>query len=138
MIKEATTDTEVLATFPVMSQLRLHLKEEEYLEVMRRLQRSGYRVAFADEEGEVRCVAGFRVTEFLAYGRFLYVDDLVTVEDVRSEGHGRRMLNWLVGVAREQGCKSLHLDPGVQRHEAHGFYSREKMNIFAYHFARAV
>jgi GNAT superfamily N-acetyltransferase len=121
-----------------MSQLRLHLKEEEYLEVVRRLQRSGYRVAFADEEGEVRCVAWFRVTEFLAYGRFLYVDHLMTVEDVRSEGHGRRMLNWLVGVAREEGCKSLHLDPGVQRHEAHGFYTREKMNIFAYHFARAV
>jgi hypothetical protein len=49
VIKEATTDAEVLATFPVMSQLRLHLEEEEYLELLRRLQRSGYRLAFADE-----------------------------------------------------------------------------------------
>ena len=83
MIKETATDTEVLATFPVMSQLRLHIEEEEYLEVVRCLQRSGYRLAFADEEGEVRCVAGFRITEFLAYGKFLYVDDFVTAEDAR-------------------------------------------------------
>ena len=138
MIKEATTDAEVLATFPVMSQLRLHLEEEEYLEVVRRLQRSGYRLAFADEEGEVRCVAGFRVTEFLAYGKFLYVDDLVTAEDARSEGHGKRMFDWLIGVAREEGCSTLQLDSGVQRHEAHRFYMREEMSIFAYHFSKAV
>jgi GNAT superfamily N-acetyltransferase len=86
----------------------------------------------------VRCVAGFRVPEFLAYGKFLYVDDLVTAEDARSEGHGGRMLDRLVGIAREEGCKSLHLDSGVQRQEAHRFYMREGMGIFAYHFSKAV
>src|SRR3982751_4078687 len=101
-----------------MRQLRLHLKEEEYIEVVHRLRRSGYRLAFVAEGGEVRCVAGFRVVEFLAYGKFLYVDDLVTAEDARSEGHGKRMLDWLVGVARGEGCASLQLDSGVARHEA--------------------
>jgi GNAT superfamily N-acetyltransferase len=138
VIKEATTDAEVSATFPVMRQLRPHLREEEYLEVVRRLQRSGYRLTFAAKDGEVRCVAGFRVIEFLAYGKFLYVDALVTAEDARSEGYGKRMLDWLVGVAREEGCGSLQLDSGVTRREAHRFYMREKMNIFAYHFSKAV
>ncbi len=67
MIKEVTTDAEVSATFPVTRQLRPHLKEEEYLEVVHRLRRSGYRLAFAAESGEVRCAAEFRVIEFLAY-----------------------------------------------------------------------
>jgi hypothetical protein len=69
--KEAATDAEISETFPVMRQLRPHLEEGQYLEFVRRLQRSGYRLAFATASGEVRCVAGFRVVEFLAYGRFL-------------------------------------------------------------------
>ncbi len=138
MIKEAATDPEILGTFQTIRYLRPHLKEEEYLEVVRRLQLSGYRLAFAAEGGEVRCVAGFRVVESLAHGRFLYVDDLVTGEHTRSEGHGKRMLDWLVGVARKEGCRSLQLDSGVQRYDAHRFYRREEMSTFAYHFSKAV
>ncbi len=138
MIQEAATDAEISETFPVMHQLRPHLEEEQYLEFVRRLQRSGYRLTFATEGGEVRCVAGFRIVEFLAYGKFLYVDDLVTVEDARSEGHGKRMLDWLAGVARKEGCESFQLESGVQRHQAHRFYFREGMKISSYRFSMAL
>jgi GNAT superfamily N-acetyltransferase len=79
---------------------------------------------------------GFRIVESLAYGRFLYVDDLVTAEDARSAGHGERMLDWLAGVGRDEECGSLQLDSGVQRHEAHRFYFRKGMNISSYHFSK--
>ena len=39
--------------------------------------------------------AGFRVAECLAWGRFLYVDDLVTVGSARFRGCGQRLLDWL-------------------------------------------
>jgi GNAT superfamily N-acetyltransferase len=138
MIKEVLTDAEVSATFPVMRQLRSHLAEDEYLERLRGMRRSGYRLAAAAEDGKVRCVAGYRIVEFLAYGKFLYVDDLVSADDTRSEGHGKRMLDWLAGVAREEGCEFLHLDSGVQRHRAHRFYFREGMKISSYHFSMAL
>jgi hypothetical protein len=48
------------------------------------------------------------------------------------------MLDWLVGVTREEGCGSLQLDSGITKHEVHRFYLRDKMGIFAYHFAKAV
>ena len=138
MIREAATDLEISGAFPVMKQLRLHLVEEEYLETIERLRRSGYRLAFTSEDGEARCVGGFRVVEFLVPGKFLYVDDFVTAESARSEGHGKRMLDWLVGVAREEGCGQIQLDSGVQRHEAHSFYFREGMKISSYHFSMAL
>jgi GNAT superfamily N-acetyltransferase len=138
MIKEVLTDAEVSATFPVMRQLRSHLAEDEYLETIRDMRRSGYQLAAAAEDGKVRCVAGYRIVEFLAYGKFLYVDDLVSADDTRSEGHGKRMLDWLADVAREEGCQSLQLDSGVQRHGAHKFYFREGMKISSYHFSMAL
>ncbi|CAA9440917.1 MAG: hypothetical protein AVDCRST_MAG78-2431 [uncultured Rubrobacteraceae bacterium] len=121
-----------------MRQLRTHLDEDEYLEKIKRMRRSGYRLAAATEGGEVQCVAGFRIVEFLAHGKFLYVDDLVTAVDARSEGQGERMLDWLAGVAREEGCGSLQLDSGVQRHKAHRFYFRKGMNISSYHFSKSL
>lgn len=137
-VREAVSDGELVATFPVMRQLRLHLAEEEYLERVHHMQESnGYRVAYA-ADGDVRGVAGFRVTEFLAYGRFLYVDDLVVDEGSRSGGYGKLLFDWLMERGRSEGCGQLHLDSGVERHGAHRFYLREGMKISSHHFSMAL
>ncbi|MBA2443166.1 MAG: GNAT family N-acetyltransferase [Rubrobacter sp.] len=118
-----------------MRQLRPHLSESEYLGRVRGMQASsGYRMAYA-ADGTVRGVAGFRVTEFLAYGRFLYVDDLVVDGGSRSGGYGKLLFDWLVERARSEGCGQLHLDSGVERHGAHRFYLREGMKISSHHFS---
>jgi GNAT superfamily N-acetyltransferase len=138
VIKEALTDAEILATYPVMKQLRPHQIEQGYPEMVGRMRRSGYRLAAATEGEEVRCVAGFRIVEFLAWGRFLYVDDLVTDENARSGGYGKQMLDWLAAEAKGNGCGQLHLDSYVVRHDTHRFYFREGMSISAYHFSKEV
>ena len=72
--------------------------------------------------------------EMLYCGRILYVDDLNTDERYRSQGYGRRLLDWLKQEAKEKGCDELHLDSGVQRGQTHRFYFREGLTINAYHF----
>lgn len=138
-VRQLYTDGEIAATFAVMSQLRQHLDENEYLDTVRRMENSdGYRLAAGFEEEQVRCVAGYRILEALAYGRSLYVDDLVTDGAVRSRDFGGSMLGWLAGEAQRNGCARLHLDSGVQRHDAHRFYFREGMNISSYHFVKSL
>lgn len=97
-----------------------------------------YRLAAALEGEEIRCVAGYRLQELLAYGKVLYVDDLITDETARSRDFGKRMLDWLVEEARKNDCEKLHLDSGVQRYDAHRFYMREGMKISSYHFSKPV
>lgn len=133
-----SSEAEVAATFPVMRQLRSHLDEGEYVERVRRMRAEGYRLAAVVDGGEVLCVAGFRIVEFLAHGRFLYVDDLVTDDRARSVGSGKLMLDWLAAEARGAGCEKLQLDSGVQRYAAHRFYFREGMHISSYHFSKAL
>lgn len=135
-IHEAATDEEVVATYPVMLELRPHLDEAEYLVTVSRMRESGYRLASVYDAGCVKAVAGFRVRESLAQGRFLYVDDLVTDESARSQGYGSLLLSWLEGEAHRAGCEQLRLDSGVQRTEAHRFYFREGMGIPSFHFAK--
>jgi GNAT superfamily N-acetyltransferase len=71
----------------------------------------------------------------LAWGRALYVDDLVTLESERSQGHGDALLDWLTEEARRRQCVVLHLDSGTHRHGAHRFYLRKRMHISSYHFS---
>lgn len=136
MIRKIVSDTDLKATYPVMKQLRTHLSEQEYVERAKRQQsKAGYIVAALEDEGQVRCVAGYRISECLSWGRFLYVDDLVSDQNARSKNYGKQMMDWLLAEARQNGCQELHLDSGVQRHAAHRFYLRERMDISCFHFA---
>ena len=128
------SDEETVSTYAVMRQLRPHLEEDEYVDTVERMRSSGYRLAAVLDGGRVRCVAGFRIQEYLYCGRHLYVDDLITDGSARSQGLGKRMLDWLTEEARRAGCVQLHLDSGVQRPDTHRFYFREGLTISAYHF----
>jgi GNAT superfamily N-acetyltransferase len=133
-IRIATTDAEIAACFPVMRALRPHIAEDQFISRVRSQENTGYRLAFFQRPEEVVAVAGFRVGENLAWGRFLYVDDLVTLPPQRSQGHGAALLSWLKDYAAKEGCLQLHLDSGIQRVDAHRFYEREGMTMASFHF----
>ena len=126
--------------FAVMAKLRSHVtSEEEFVERVNARQRpQGYRLIAAFVGTTPVAVAGFRVLENLATGRHLYVDDLVTREEVRGQGHAARLFAWLREEARVTGCAAIHLDCGVQRRDAHRFYFGQGMHIGGYHFERSV
>jgi GNAT superfamily N-acetyltransferase len=137
-IRIAASDEELAACFPVVHQLRPHLTPESFRSRVRSQEHAGYRVAYVEAEGRPVAVAGFRILETLVSGRFLNVDDLVTLDSERSRGHGSRLLLWLRDHARAERCGLLELDSGVQRKDAHRFYQREGLDIVAYHFALRV
>ena len=134
----AETDEEILDCHAVIAELRPHVGRRELLESVRLQQREGYGLLALREGSDVAAVAGFRVAHNLAWGRYLYVDDLVTAERRRSAGHGRRLMDWLLDHARGAGCDELHLDSGVQRFGAHRFYLRWGMDITSHHFRAVV
>jgi GNAT superfamily N-acetyltransferase len=132
----AKSAQEIARCFSTMSLLRPHLQEAEFVgRVIRQHQASGFQLAFLEEAGEVKAVAGFRIAEFLGWGRTLYVDDLSTLESERSRGFGGQLFDWLVEHAKAQGCDEFHLDSGVHRHGAHRFYLRKRMDISSHHFS---
>jgi GNAT superfamily N-acetyltransferase len=133
-IRIAETPVEIEQCFPVMAQLRPHLEREEFIARVQRQMADSYRLAYLSAGSSVIAVAGYRITENLAWGRFLYVDDLVTDQAARSRGHGKALLAWLTRHARQNGCAQLHLDSGAQRKDAHRFYLREGMENLGFHF----
>ena len=134
---------ETLRAARALLELRPHRGPAEALAARADGQRAaGYRLvgSFETDEHEAAAVAGFRVQENLAWGRHLYVDDLVTRADRRGRGHGGALMRWLAVEACRAGCEQLHLDSGVgpDREDAHRLYFNAGMRIGSYHFQRAV
>jgi GNAT superfamily N-acetyltransferase len=134
-IQVRESDTDLARAFPVLAQLRPHLTLEAFIAQARRQRDAhGWTLATVEHEERVLACAGYRIAEWLAWGKTLYVDDLVTDEHTRSRGHGEQLFDWLELRAREAGCAQLHLDSGVQRFAAHRFYLRKRMDITSHHF----
>jgi GNAT superfamily N-acetyltransferase len=134
-ILPATSEVEIAACYPAFKVLRPHLAEEEFVSRVQRQQLEGYRLIYAAESKCVVAAAGYRFLEFLAWGRVLYVDDLITLSDKRGAGYGGALMNWLIAHGREKKCDELHLDSGYQRQDAHRLYLNKGLQLGCHHFS---
>ena len=98
MIKFAETDEEIQKCYDVMSQLRPHIASEDFLPRVRRMMNDfDYRIVYAEDAGEVKAVAGIRISEWLFGGKYLEIDDLVSKDGERSKGYGGDLFDWITG-----------------------------------------
>jgi len=134
----ARTNSEINNCFEVMRELRPHLSRKDFSLRIKQQQKSGYYLVYLAENQKPIAVAGFRIGRNLAWGRFLYVDDLVTFSSYRSQGYGSKLLSWLLDYAVQQECDQFHLDSGIQRTSAHQFYQREGLKLSSYHFQKVL
>lgn len=122
-IKELQSQNEIMEAFPVMKQLRTHLDEGTYLElVVEAKEKDSYKMFALIADGEIVAVTGFKPMITLYYGRFVWVCDLVTDSKRRSNGYGEKLLTFIHEWAKENDYESVALSSGLQRMDAHRFY----------------
>lgn len=134
----AQEDHDIASCFPVFSVLRPHLKQEQFLAQVRRQQAQEYQILALQSEGHIKSAAGFRLAEFLAWGKVLYIDDLTTLPDARGQGYASLLLDWLTEYAREKGCDEMHLDTGYTRHAAHRVYLKHGFELKSHHMSKSI
>jgi ribosomal protein S18 acetylase RimI-like enzyme len=137
MLRPVETDVEAVACYGLMRQLRPHLASAtEFVARVRRQAAEGYHLIALREGTMPMALAGFRVQENLVHGRHLYVDDLVTDEAARSQGHGGLMMNHLEEKCRALRCDRILLDTPLANTLGHRFYYRNGLLATALRFAK--
>lgn len=129
--------------YEAMLELRPHIgAEPQFVARVNDVQRpAGYRLVASfddDDPTTAAAAAGFHIGDMLAWGHFLYVEDLVTSESARRAGHATRLLDWLLAEAERNRCDSFQLDSGVHRHDAHRLYLGWGLSITGHHFGRVL
>lgn len=71
-IKIATSDADLERCYPVMAELRKNIGLTEFIErVIRQKELYGFEIVFVDDASGVQAVAGIRIAEWLAGGKYL-------------------------------------------------------------------
>jgi len=135
VIALATDGPQIAACYPVMAELRPHLNAAEFVPtVLHLMNATHFELAYLDDGG-IKAVAGFRVSEWLHAGKYLEIEDLVVTGSARSKGYGGQLFDWLLAQAASRSCRELRLLSGVKRTDAHRFYLRKGMLIEAHYFS---
>jgi GNAT superfamily N-acetyltransferase len=139
MIAIAETDREIEDCYSVMTELRPHIAADEFLPRVKKMAaETGFRLVYLKNAEEVKAVGGFRISEWLAGGKYLEIEDLATKEGERSKGYGGEIFDWLVEFAGREHCDQLRLVSSVVRFGAHRFYLRKGMIIEAHYFSMSL
>ncbi|MEZ0393274.1 MAG: GNAT family N-acetyltransferase [Pseudobdellovibrionaceae bacterium] len=111
--------------FPVIKQLRTHLDESTFLDLLQKAKsESDYTLLAAYEGSECVGLMGFRFLTDFVHGRHLYIDDLVTSESHRSKGLGSQFLQKAKEIAAQNGCQRLRLCTGADNDRGKKFYEK--------------
>jgi GNAT superfamily N-acetyltransferase len=126
LIKELKGEKEWREAYPVMKQLRPHLDEAQFLELVQEaVQKEDYRLAALYDSEKIVAVTGFMPMITLYNGRSIWVCDLVTDADNRSKGYGEALLTYVHEWSKENGYENVSLSSGFQRVDAHRFYENK-------------
>lgn len=129
------TEEEIKYCYKVMQQIREDLTENDFLLAISKQIKNGYQVVYVTENNQIICVAGFNILQKLSWGKYLYIEDFVTDKSVQLFEAGKALFDFIKIYAKQQNCKSIHLDSSVIRVEAHKFYLSQNMQIDSHHFS---
>jgi GNAT superfamily N-acetyltransferase len=122
--------------FELLGTLRPGLTRLESDRLLAEGSRQGLRCLVALAPGDQ--LAGLALYRILSTsrGRIVFLDDLVTKPDVRSQGVGAALLDAVGARGRQAGCARIELDSGTANEGAHRFYERHGLSAIALHFGK--
>ncbi|MDD2760217.1 MAG: GNAT family N-acetyltransferase [Methylomonas sp.] len=138
-IDEIIENDDIEAVYPLMSILRPHLSNAEaFVAQVQRQAQAGYRLSGFRRNRRWQGLIGFRLSENLMYGKFLYVDDLVVEPSSQNCGIGRNLIEYVRKYARTFDCANLVLDTGLYMPYAQRFYYRQGLLAKGMHFVESL
>jgi GNAT superfamily N-acetyltransferase len=135
-VKQVTTDQEILNCWEVIYALRPHLQKESLLKMSNEMRdQEGFIMLYIEDDNKPVAFAGIRRMQTYYAGKTIYVDDLSTLPEYRKKGYGKKLLEHIIAMARNENCQSVHLDSGHTRFDAHRLYLNMGFKIISHHFA---
>lgn len=122
--------------FSVFQELRPHLTDITVFcnQIIQQF-KEGYEIAVIEEGGCVVGCIGYREMTTLAWGKILYIDDLIVASSARGKGCAKDLLDFAKEQAEKKGCSQIHLDTGYHRHTAHRLYLAMGFELNCHHLS---
>jgi GNAT superfamily N-acetyltransferase len=135
-ITQIKTEQQIRSCYQLMAVLRPHLIKSDFPNRVSRQMEQGYQLRALENANDPLALIGYRLVENLIFGKFLYIDDLVTATNHKRKGYAGQLLDWAIQFSIDEGCQAVQLDSGFQNTDAHRLYLNKGFQLSAHHFRK--
>jgi ribosomal protein S18 acetylase RimI-like enzyme len=136
-IRELNTLDEMLSAYPLVHQMYDKMDFATYqnsISEMIRLNNFKMIAAFLDEKMVGAC--GYWIFLMLYCGRYIQASNLVVDSEMQSRGIGKKILEHLEIIGKNNACEKIVLDSYTENKRSHPLYFREGFHIRGFHFMK--
>lgn len=131
--QELKSKEEMFCAYDVLKHMYDSLSESQYEEIIAKRAEENYRMVGVFDNDKCVCAAGFWIGTRFYSGKFIQLDNLVTLPDYRSKGVGKMIVDYVKKIGKNEDCSRLLVDSYVENFDAHKFFFREGFIIRGYH-----
>ena len=129
---------EILAHIDLLRELYPTLEASDYSRQLDEMLPHNYFQVGAFDADRCMGISGVWIGNKLWCGKYLEIDHIVIRNEARSEGIGKRLVDFVKKLAEEEQCISIGLDSFTFNHQSHKFFFREGFEIKGFHFVHAL
>lgn len=133
-IRVLKTKQEMLANYELLLEVYPNLKMEEYDRELDDMIPHNYGQVAVFIENECVGLTGFWIGTKLWCGKYLELDNVVISSKKRSKGIGKVLFDYMVEIAKNEGCSMLALDSYTSNFKAHKFFYNQGFAPKGFHF----
>lgn len=123
-IREARSDADYYAAFPIILQLFPHLDMQTYARRVFVARATGYRMFVAEIGEDAVGVIGIMHNHNIHDGFVTYIEHVVVDEEHRGQGYGAQLIQFAERRAQEEGCRLIELDTDLGAEQAERLYAK--------------
>jgi GNAT superfamily N-acetyltransferase len=133
-IRVLKTKQEMLANYELLLEVYPNLKMEEYDRELDDMIPHNYGQVAVFIDNECVGLTGFWIGTKLWCGKYLELDNVVISSKKRSKGIGKVLFDYMVEIAKNEGCSMLALDSYTSNFKAHKFFYNQGFAPKGFHF----
>ena len=135
-IRALKTKQEMLTNYEILLEVYPNLKMEEYDRELDDMIPHNYGQVAVFIDNECVGLTGFWIGTKLWCGKYLELDNVVISSKKRSKGIGKVLFDYMVEIAKNEGCSMLALDSYTSNFKAHKFFYNQGFAPKGFHFIK--
>ncbi len=136
-IKDFTTKEDVMKGFPIIHQLYDKMDKKSYeRHIDDMMAGNNYHMVGIYKDNKLVGVTSYWVLTRFYCGRYIQIGNMVVDKNLRGQGIGTKLLQYVEKKGRELGCGKYILDSYTENKKSHKLYFNEGFFIEGFHFMK--
>lgn len=133
LFKTILSKEELSQAYEILMEIRDNQSLDDFCTMFYFMKEDGYKMVGLYDNNELITITNIKLDFSSYYGKYVYIYDLITKEDKRSQGFGKKMIKYITSLATSFDCDNIVLNSLIDKVEAHKFYQRENFtqNFYA-------